>query len=121
MPTITITDGKSFEVEAGKRLILALKDNDVDILHRCGGNARCTTCRVEFAAGEPDRMTVAERDKLAEKEGLLGAVRLSCQINCEHDMTLTPLMSMADTGLDDPGSRPADHITPAPEWTDAPR
>lgn len=121
MPTITIKDGKSFEVESGKRLILALRDNDVDILHRCGGNARCTTCRVEFEAGEPDRMTVAERDKLAEKEGLLGTVRLSCQLLCEQDMTLTPLMTMENTQLDDPGGRPADHITPDPEWTDAPR
>jgi len=29
--------------------------------------ARCTTCRVEFLDGEPDRMTVAERDVLAAR------------------------------------------------------
>ena len=32
----------------------------------CGGNARCTTCRVEFVAGEPDRMTEAEKTVLAD-------------------------------------------------------
>ena len=29
------------------------QDAKVDILHACGGNARCTTCRVEFIEGEP--------------------------------------------------------------------
>ncbi len=37
-----------FEAEEGKKLVLALEDNGVDILYRCGGNAKCTTCRVEF-------------------------------------------------------------------------
>ena len=30
------------------------QDAKVDVLHACGGNARCTTCRVEFVDGEPD-------------------------------------------------------------------
>jgi photosystem II stability/assembly factor-like uncharacterized protein len=35
-------------VEDRKRLVNAIeKDAGVDILHACGGNARCTTCRVE--------------------------------------------------------------------------
>lgn len=121
MPKITVKDGASFEVEDGKRLILALRDNDVDILHRCGGNAKCTTCRVNFVEGEPDKMTKAEHDKLAEKEDLLGNVRLSCQVPCDHDMTVEPLMTLANMELDDPGSRPADDITPDPEWVDAPK
>ena len=37
-----------------RRLVLAIEqDAKVDILHACGGNARCTTCRVEFIDGEP--------------------------------------------------------------------
>ena len=36
------------EAPAGKKLVLALEDAGIDILHRCGGNARCTTCRVEI-------------------------------------------------------------------------
>ncbi len=120
MPTITIKDGNSYEVEDGKRLILALRDNNVDILHRCGGNAKCTTCRVSFDAGEPDKMTVAERDRLTSGDDLLGNVRLSCQIACNADMTVEPLMTQANQNLDDPGSRPKDDITPEPEWIDAP-
>ena len=76
-----------FEVPQGKRLVLALvQDAGIDQLHACGGNARCTTCRVEFLSGEPEQMTVAEKNVLAAK-GVSG-VRLSCQIMCDHDMTV---------------------------------
>lgn len=120
MPKITVKDGATFEVEAGKRLILALRDNDVDILHRCGGYAKCTTCRVAFHAGEPAQMTQAELDRLSQQEGLPGEVRLSCQIPCNADMTVEPLMTLASTGLDDRGSRPQDDITPEPVFVDKP-
>jgi ferredoxin len=120
MPKITVKGEKTFEVAAGTRLVLALEDNGIDILHRCGGNARCTTCRVQFHEGEPDKMTVAEHDKLKDK-GDLGTVRLSCQMTCEHDMTLEVINRLSKTDLPDPGGRPADDITPAPEWIDAPK
>lgn len=115
MPTIRITDGPTVEAEAGKRLVLALEDGGVDVLHRCGGNARCTTCRVVFEQGEPDQMTVAERDRLAAR-GLSGKVRLSCQIICDHDMTLSLVNRLACSQYDDPGGRPADAITPEARW-----
>jgi ferredoxin len=79
MPKLTVESVGTFDVPAGKRLVLALEDEaGQDQLHACGGNARCTTCRVEFVAGEPAAMTVAEKTVLAAK-GLSG-VRLSCQI-----------------------------------------
>ena len=51
MPYVTVIGGGTFEVEKGKKLVLALEDNGVGILHRCGGNAICTTCSVEVLAG----------------------------------------------------------------------
>ena len=119
MPRITANNNITFEVPAGQRLVLALKDNGVELLHRCGGNARCTTCRVVFKEGEPEKMTQAEYDRLSAR-GLLGQVRLSCQIVCDHDMTVEALNLFPDSGLDDPGPRPEDHITPEPVWIDAP-
>lgn len=116
MPTITLHDGRTFEAAAHQRLILALLDNGVDILHRCGGNARCTTCRVKFMAGEPERMTAAEKERLSLREAL-GKFRLSCQILCDHEMTVEPLLSMQSEYLTDPGPRPAEGLTPIPEWT----
>src|SRR3954464_3576785 len=56
MPTVTVEGEKSFEVEAGKKLVLAIEDAGIDILHRCGGNARCTTCRVQGVSGELEPM-----------------------------------------------------------------
>ncbi|MFC6618272.1 2Fe-2S iron-sulfur cluster-binding protein [Deinococcus radiophilus] len=89
MSTITV-NAEGFgqiEVPQGERLVLALERLGTGILHRCGGQARCTTCQVEFTLGEPQQMTQAERGKLEEK-GLLGQVRLSCQIECQADMTV---------------------------------
>ena len=68
MPKLTVDGVGDFEVPQGKRLVLALEDEaGIDQLHACGGNARCTTCRVEFVAGEPPQMTVAEKAALAAK------------------------------------------------------
>jgi len=120
MPNITVKHGDKFEVAEGKRLVLALEDSGVDILHRCGGFAACTTCRVKFEAGEPSTMTVAEKERLGKEDGLLGEIRLSCQILCEDDMILEPLMRVSTTEYEDAGKRPQDDITPDPEWTDAP-
>jgi len=120
MPTITVKDGPTFEAPEGKRLVLALEDNGVDILHRCGGFARCTTCRVTVLEGEPDQMTQAEYDKLYER-GLLGTIRLSCQIPCNQPMTVEVLNRLSTSGLDSAGDRPQDQITPDPVWVDAPQ
>ena len=115
MAQVTV-DGSTFEVEDGTRMVLALENNGIDILHRCGGYAGCTTCRVEFAEGEPERMTRAEKDKLADRE--LTGVRLSCQIPCEGAMTVAPVMRVSTSAFDEPGPTPENHITPAPEWVD---
>jgi ferredoxin len=115
MPKLTVEGVGQFEVPQDKRLVLALEqDAGVDQLHACGGFARCTTCRVEFVDGEPEQMTVAERDVLAAR-GLSG-VRLSCQITCEHDMTVRAISRLAGSGRKDAGHEPAPNIEPPPEW-----
>jgi ferredoxin len=115
MPKLTVEGFGTFDVEQGKRLVLALEqDAGVDQLHACGGNARCTTCRVEFVDGEPDKMTVAEKTVLAAK-GATG-VRLSCQIACDHDMSVRAISRLTGSGRPDAGSTPTPQITPPPEW-----
>jgi ferredoxin len=116
MPKLTVDGYGTFDVDDGKRLVLAIEhDAHVDILHACGGNARCTTCQVEFIAGEPARMTAAERERLAAR-GLTG-VRLSCQIQCDHDMTVRAISRLEGSGRPDPGPPPQETITPPPQWT----
>jgi ferredoxin len=109
MPNLTVEGVGTFDVPAGKRLVLALEDEaKVDQLHACGGNARCTTCRVEFISGEPPAMTEAEQRVLAAK-GLTG-VRLSCQILTNNDMAVRAISRLAGSGRMDAGPRPADTI-----------
>ncbi len=115
MPTITLKSGEIIEAAADQRLVLALVDHDVDILHRCGGNAKCTTCRVIFSEGEPTRMTQAERERL-EARDLVGQARLSCQILCDHDMKIDVVNRLATSDLEDAGPRPEDQITPDAVW-----
>ncbi len=118
MPKLTVEGIGDFDVLEGKRLVLALTENaGVDQLHACGGNARCTTCRVEFLAGEPDKITKAEKDLLAAR-GLSG-VRLSCQILCEHDMSVRCISRLEGSGRADAGGPPAEVIHPQPvEWVE---
>ncbi|MDO8794423.1 MAG: 2Fe-2S iron-sulfur cluster-binding protein [Vicinamibacterales bacterium] len=115
MPTLTVEGYGTVDVPAGKRLVLAIaQDAKVDILHACGGNARCTTCRVEFVSGEPAQMTAAEKERL-EAKGLTG-VRLACQLLCDQDMTVRAISRLEGSGRPDPGRTPEDAITPPAVW-----
>jgi ferredoxin len=118
MPKLTVESIGEFEVPANTRLTNALLDvAGVDQLHACGGVAKCTTCRVQFVAGEPTEITAAEQAVLAAK-GLDGqaGLRLSCQIACTHDMTVRVISRFEGSGRKDSGKRPADAIEPPPVW-----
>ena len=119
MPKLTVDSVGTFEVPENKRLVNALIDEaGIDQLHACGGNARCTTCRVEFIDGNPSEMTEAEKAVLTAK-GLITHpnLRLSCQLTCKTDMTVKAISRFAGSGRVDSGKRPADEITPPPVWT----
>lgn len=110
MPKITAeaAEGtRELEAEAGRKLVLALEDGGIDILHRCGGNARCTTCRVEVLEGDVGEMQEAERNRLAVETGLAEHVRLSCQVHVLSDLHVRVLNQSSVRGLD-PGPRPAE-------------
>lgn len=113
MFTLT-SDGRSAPIEPGTRLVLALESLGIDIGHRCGGKARCTTCRVTFDDGEPDMFTRAEYRKL-EDAGLLGEVRLSCQVLVEHDMSVQVLKTLQSEGWPDTGPAVDPSLTPEAE------
>lgn len=120
MPRLEVEGFGTFDVEDGKRLVLAIEeDAGADVLHRCGGYAKCTTCRVEYLEGEPGQMTEAEREVL-ESRDLLGEVRLSCQALCDRDMKVRLPMTVSSTGLDGPGGKPETGVTPPPEWIEKP-
>jgi len=115
MPRLTV-EGRTVDVTEGQRLVLAIESQGIPIGHRCGGFARCTTCSVEFQAGEPDTMTKAEYAILSTRE-LLGQVRLSCQIVCDHDMSVQPVMTKdKQPAWDTTGPAPETTVTPEAAW-----
>jgi ferredoxin len=107
MPTVTVEGEKSFEVEPGKKLVLAIEDAGIDIMHRCGGNARCTTCRVQILAGEAAPMEATEQERLARETDLQPNTRLSCQIRVESDLWVVVVNRASQTGIP-AGTRPLD-------------
>jgi len=119
MPKLTVDGVGSFEVPQDKRLVNALVDDaKIDQMHACGGFARCTTCRVIFVEGEPGPMTSAEKAVLTRKQLIATpGLRLSCQLTCEHDMSVKATNRLAGSGVASPGTRPADSIEPPPTWT----
>ena len=117
MPLLTVENVGTFEVTAGKRLVLALvEDAKIDQLHACGGRARCTTCKVEFVSGEPSVKTVAEKTALANKGLADTAFRLSCQILVDHDMSVRANSRLAGSGRADAGAMPQPAIEPPAQY-----
>ncbi|MDT5121697.1 MAG: hypothetical protein QOC96_1179 [Acidobacteriota bacterium] len=110
MPRIeaeTATGAQAFEADEGRKLVLAIEDAGIDILHRCGGNAKCTTCRVEVLAGDPGEIGELERNRLAMETGLAENVRLSCQVHVMDDLKVRVVNQASVRGID-PGPRPTE-------------
>lgn len=110
MPIVTVLGHGSFEVEKGRKLVLALEDNDVRILHRCGGQEKCTTCRVEILAGDFIDLRKKKKGTFSDTQihrHLLvdDNFRLSCQIRIKGDLTILPIMTVENSGVD-AGPRP---------------
>jgi ferredoxin len=83
MPELEVEGVGTFEVEVGKRLVLAIEeDGRVDIMHACGSYAKHGTCRVVFLGGAPEYMTEGEMN--LDMRDLPGDARLSCQIHLDH-------------------------------------
>jgi ferredoxin len=107
MPTIRVDGEETFDVEEGRRLVLAIEDAGIDILHRCGGNARCTTCRVEVLEGNAGPMTDAEAKRLESVSGRTETTRLSCQVQIRDDLAVKVVNRLHEKPeLGDAGPRP---------------
>lgn len=103
----TATGLQAFDAEQGRKLVLSIEDAGVDILHRCGGNAKCTTCRVEILAGDPGEIRDAERNRLAMETGLAENVRLSCQVRVIDDLKVRVINQASVRGIP-AGPRPTE-------------
>ncbi len=107
MPVVHVEDIGPIDVAEGRRLVLGIEDAGIDILHRCGGNSRCTTCKVQVVSGDPGTLEALERDRLAREASLAPDIRLSCQIRVQSDLTVRVLGRASASGMT-PGTRPTD-------------
>ncbi len=117
MYKVRVEPDEMIEAQQGRRLVLAIEDAGIDILHRCGGNARCTTCRVEILEGDAGPMTPAEEERLSRVEDRPDNMRLSCQVLVNDDLQVRVSRRLRDNPeMSDPGPRPiewpADHPLP---------
>ncbi|MGY5852929.1 MAG: 2Fe-2S iron-sulfur cluster-binding protein [Candidatus Thorarchaeota archaeon] len=129
MPKITVVDfmgdvQKEFEVEKGTKLLTALSEQGIAIVHTCGGKAKCTTCRVSIEEGIPTRETQTQRIIFEKrvKQGLpqfmAPQLFLSCQVLVENDMVVCPMELFNSTIHDNLGRDVEDDITPEPVWVE---
>lgn len=107
MPKVTIENGPTLEVAPGAKLVLAIEDAGCDILHRCGGNSRCTTCRVEIVDGDAGPVEAAEAERIGREADWPANRRLSCQVRVNGDLTVKVLSTASATGMP-AGPRPID-------------
>lgn len=116
MPIIHVENERPIQAPHGRRLVLALEDASIDVLHRCGGYGRCTSCRVEVLAGNAGPRTEREIDRLALEPELPPNTRLSCQVLVQGDLTLRVPLRLSTSNMPDAGPRPKDEITPPPKY-----
>ncbi|MDF1538131.1 MAG: 2Fe-2S iron-sulfur cluster-binding protein [Candidatus Thorarchaeota archaeon] len=115
---------KEFEVEKGTKLLKALIDHGVDIIHECGGKAKCTTCRVSIDEGTPKKETQRQKEffkKLVDRGNSIFSAQqvfLSCQVLVEEDMMVCPSERFNRVIHDSMGKDTGDEITPEPVWVD---
>jgi len=90
MNTITIfPDRKSASLKGGQSILDASLGLDLPHAHSCGGNARCSSCRVIVTEGKDDLPPRNEKEELlANKLGFKPHIRLACQTVPTSDITV---------------------------------
>jgi adenylate cyclase len=98
-----LPDGVDVDSKTGKSLLDVALKAGIPHTHACGGNARCTTCRVLVVDGEQNLAEPTWKEtRVAKKIGLGGRYRLACQTKVEGDATVRRLViDPADVALTD--------------------
>jgi len=83
----------ALRVAEGQSLLEACLKHQIPIEHACGGNARCSTCRVMVVEGAEfcSARTEAE-DTLADRFGFGSQVRLACQTRLQGSAAIRRLV-----------------------------
>ncbi len=104
MPRINYIDGPTIEAEEGETVLEASVRQGVDHQQACGGDCRCSTCRVEVVEGA-EHCSEPREDELEvlAVNGLRPPVRLACQLRPEGDITVRVLLREMERNLKEMG------------------
>ena len=102
MPRVTFLhpEGRSGEVPLNASLLEAAESLGFPLTHDCGGNASCTTCRVEVEHGQEHLSEIDfDEQDLLDRENLTQAYhRLGCQARVQGDVVVrVPLRKWGET------------------------
>ena len=87
------TDNKTIDVPPGSTILKATLKAKINHTHVCGGNARCSTCRVYVVDGLSNCRPRNEKEKqLAEKLGFPENIRLACQTKINGNLAIRRLV-----------------------------
>ncbi len=93
MPSITYQNEKAVEADSAATILQASLQNGIPHTHVCGGNARCSTCRVLIMSGLEFCCPRNEKEqKMADRRHFSPAVRLACQTTLSGDVALRRLV-----------------------------
>ena len=107
------TDNKTIDVSPDTTILEATLKANINHMHVCGGNARCTTCRVDILDGLDNCRPRNQKEKqLSEKLGFPRNIRLACQTKISGNVTIRrPVVDDLDIKIilkqlgDTPGTR----------------
>lgn len=94
MAVISCYGDKQFsEEDLDQNLLALLLKHNVPIMHECGGNGRCTTCRVRIIEGHENVLPRTEKEEtIAQARQWDGKTRLACQMRINGDVTIQNLI-----------------------------
>jgi len=95
------TDNKRIPASSNSTILEASLNAEINHMHVCGGNARCSTCRVYVVEGLNNCLPRNEKEaKLAEKLGFPENIRLACQTKIRGDITMRrPVVDKLDVEI----------------------
>jgi adenylate cyclase len=86
-------DGKKIAASASETVLAAALRAGIPTAHPCGGDARCSICRVSVENGLEHCAPMTERERvLSEQLGFSPEVRLACQTTAAGDIKVRRLV-----------------------------
>ncbi len=98
MPKICyLSDSKEVDAHPDKTILQASLENGIPHYYICGGNTRCTTCRVSIVEGLENCQPRNEKEQMvAEEMHFSPAIRLACQTKISGEVKLRRLVMDKD-------------------------